>query len=371
MARAVRFGIRGGGEPVTSINLHPTNHPARLDRIVIVGNGGDCHVGAHFMEAADLLGWTSELVDIEQIPCSKWQLRIYWRLLGRRDPRARALGKRLLSTCDRVKPDWVVVTGRLPLDGPTIRRVQQRGIRIANFMTDDPWNPIYRCRWLERSLKEYDLLFSPRQSNIQQLSELNRKCAHYLPFGYSSEKHIHRKEKSINEDMGDVLFVGGADSDRVPYVRALKESGYEVALFGGGWNKYHELRDAWRGIGSLDEIRDACHRCKVTLVLPRHANRDGHVMRTFESAASMACILAEATAEHECIYGDYPSAILFQGIEDMLARTRNLCEDIVLRESVRESVFERIVSHGGNTYVDRLVSMAEIVGRNIESSRKQ
>jgi len=94
-------------------------------------------------------------------------------------------------------------------------------------------------------------------------------------------------------------------------------------------------------------------------------------MRTFESAASMACILAEATSEHECIYGDYPSAILFQGIEDMLARTRDLCEDVGLRELVRERVFERIVSHGGNTYVDRLISMTETVGRNIESSRKQ
>ena len=365
MARAVRFGIRCFREPMTSINLHPTNHPDRLDRIVIVGNGGDCHVGAHFMEAADLLGWTSELVDIEQIPCSKWQLRIYWRLLGRRDPRARALGKRLLSTCDRVKPDWVVVTGRLPLDGPTIRRVKQRGIRIANFMTDDPWNPKYRCRWLLEALAEYDTVFSPRKANLEDFQQISPSLASYLPFAYSSSKHETRGSgDDIREDLGDVLFVGGADSDRVAYARAFRQSGMRVVLFGGHWDRYPDLIESWQGLADLNTIRDACSRCKITLVLPRHANRDGHAMRSYESAASRGCILAEDTDDHRAMYGiGIGGEMLFRGLADMVQKARQLVNDDGARRSRRNAVFSRIVEEGRNTYCDRLKTMGASLSR--------
>ena len=350
---------------MTSINLHPTNNPERIDRIVIVGNGGDCHVGAHFLEAANLLGWSSELVNIEKIPCSKWRFRIYWRLLNRRDPRANALGKSLLSTCDRVKPVWVVVTGRIPLDGPTICRIKQRGIRIANFMTDDPWNPKYRCRWLLDALAEYDTVFSPRKANLEDFQQLSPNLASYLPFAYSSSKHEARGNgDDIREDLGDVLFVGGADSDRVTYARAFRQSGMRLVLFGGHWDRYPDLIASWKGMGDLNTIRDACFRCRVTLVLPRHANRDGHTMRSYESAASRGCILAEDTDDHRAMYGTGDGgAMLFSGLADMVQKARKLVNDHEARQSRRHAVFSRIVKEDRNTYCDRLKTMRASLSR--------
>jgi spore maturation protein CgeB len=366
MARAVRFGIRGFREPMMSINLHPTNHPDRNDRIVIVGNGGDCHVGAHFMEAADLLGWTSELVDIEQIPCSKWQLRIYWRLLGRRDPRARALGKRLLSTCDRVQPDWVLVTGRIPLEAPTIRQLKQQGVRIVNFMTDDPWNPKYICDWLLDALVEYDSVFTPRTANLYDFQKLLPNLATYLPFAFSVSKHEATKTSDgFGEDLGDVLFVGGADADRVTYARAFRESGLRLVLYGGLWDRYPDLLDSWMGIGDLSTVREACARCKITLVLPRHANRDGHTMRSFESAASRGCILAEDTRDHRLIYGVAEGDnLLFTGLSDMVEKASDLARSQEARRARRDAVYSRIVGDGGNTYCDRLQAIKASISRS-------
>lgn len=359
MASVVRFGIRGGGEPVTSNNLHPTNHPDRVDRIVIVGNGGDCHVGAHFMEAAKLLGWESQLVDIEKIRASKWRMRVYWRLLGRRDPRAGVLKRRLNEACDRFRPNWVLVTGRIPIDTSTIQGLQRRGVRMVNFMTDDPWNPLYRARWLREAMKQYDTIFTPRRSNIGDFEKLGSRQVVYLPFAYSSSKHEAIGPGVCEEDFGDILFVGGADSERVVYARALQEAGLKLILYGGFWDRFPDLRGSWRGMGTLETIRTACLRSKVTLVLPRHANRDGHVMRSYESAASRSCILAEGTGDHLAMYGDFFSeSMQFNGLSSMVTKAQLMVQNKDLRDMLRATMFDRIVRSGANTYQSRLNSMA-------------
>ncbi len=345
-----------------SINLHPTNHPDRLDRIVIVGNGGDCHVGAHFMEAADLLGWESQLVDIEKIRASKWRMRVYWRLLGRRDPRAGVLKRRLNEACDRFRPNWVLVTGRIPIDTSTIQGLQRRGLRMVNFMTDDPWNPLYHSNFLLKGLREYDAIFTPRQSNIGDFERLKVQHVEYLPFGYSASKHEAAPSSSCADSLSDVLFVGGADVDRVVYARAFREAGLNLMLFGGNWDRYPDLRSAWMGIGNLDTIRSACLRCKVTLVLPRHANRDGHVMRSYESAASRSCILAEDTSDHRRMFSDEVcKSTLFTNLSDMISKARLLVGEDQLRKSSRKDAYERIVANGRNTYCDRLMSIAKSI----------
>lgn len=335
---------------------------APSDRIVIVGNGGDCHVGSHFVEASKILGWECRLVDIEKFHTSKWKMRICWRFLGRRDPRATSLQIELVRTCDGFRPDWVLVTGRMPVYASTIRALQLRGAKVVNFMTDDPWNPLYQSRWLMEGLKKYDAIFTPRHSNIEDLKRLRVGHVAYLPFGYSASKHETTRSRSCDDSQSDVLFVGGADKDRVVYARAFREAGFSVTLFGGHWDRYPDLRSGWMGIGNLDAIRTACSKSKVTLVLPRHANRDGHVMRSYESAASRGCILAEDTGDHRGMYSDEvykPS--LFTSLSDMVRNAKFWIGDSQARQSWRDIVYDRVVAKGGNTYCDRMKSIAETV----------
>ncbi|MBM3965258.1 MAG: glycosyltransferase [Planctomycetes bacterium] len=330
------------------------------DRLLIVGNGGDCHVGSHFQEAAELLDLESKLVDIEQFRTSKWLMRIYWRILGRRDPRARYLKQTLLKACSNYRPACVLVTGRIPLSATTIRELKCHGATVVNFMTDDPWNPLYQSRWLMDSMRQYDIIFTPRHANIESFVQLGVHRVVFLPFAYSSRKHEVSWVRGMEEDLGDVLFVGGADADRVAYARAFLAAGFSLVLYGGLWDRYPDLRGSWRGIGTLDTIRQACLRSKVTLVLPRHANRDGHVMRSYESVASNACVLAEDTDDHREMFGDLRcDVMLFRGHDAMVQQARQLVQSKELRDLVRVKAFEKIVSKGGNAYTDRLNTMLD------------
>src|SRR5262249_15371140 len=93
---------------------------------------------------------------------------------------------------------------------------------------------------------------------------------------------------------------------------------------------------------------------KVALCLARHANRDGHVMRSLEIAAIGACMLVEDTAEHRELFGnDAETVIYFASIPEMLDRLQWLLQHPDECARLATAVRERIV-HGNHRYEDRL-----------------
>jgi hypothetical protein len=51
-----------------------------------------------------------------------------------------------------------------------------------------------------------------------------------------------------------------------------------------------------------DKVAAMTRSAKVNLVLVHRANRDGHVMRSFEAAALGGCLAVEHTDEHQEIF---------------------------------------------------------------------
>src|SRR5262249_38622950 len=119
----------------------------------------------------------------------------------------------------------------------------------------------------------------------------------------------------------DVIFAGGGDADRVPYIAALRRAGFRVALYGGYWDRFPETRGMSRGLGDLASLRRAMAATKGGLCMVRRQNRDGHCMRTFEVPAFGACMLAEWTEEHLDLFGPDGSAVTyFRNTSDMVEK---------------------------------------------------
>jgi spore maturation protein CgeB len=96
---------------------------------------------------------------------------------------------------------------------------------------------------------------------------------------------------------------------------------------------------------------------KVNLCLVRRANRDGHVMRSFEIAALGGCMLAEDTEEHREIFGgDGECVVYFRNPAEAADRARRLLGDAAERARLACAVRARVVQ-GAHTYRDRLVTM--------------
>lgn len=329
-------------------------------RLLIVGNPDRSHVGGHLLAAAATLGVPAGVAGTSGAFGRGLAQRILWRVADRRPARIAKFERDLLDRVAAERPAWVLCTGLAPVRRTTLDRLRQLGAARLNFLTDDPWNPAHRSRWFLRALPGYDVVFTPRRSNAADLTAAGCPDVRYLPFAYNPAEHFPGDPDPAVARPSDVLFVGGADPDRVALLTPLVRAGLDVALYGGYWDRHPETRPAARGHADPATLRAATAAAKVALVLVRRANRDGHVMRTFEAAAGRACLLVEDTAEHRDLFGpDGECVTYFDSPDTMVTRARSLLADEPGRRRLAEAVYRRIVADGLNTYADRLRTMLQ------------
>lgn len=330
-------------------------------KILIVGNPDPVHIGAHFDRAAKNLGLQPVLFDIRQAwHGSRWLVRFHWWFLGRRPPRMREYNRGLVEVCKTFSPRWLVCTGLVPVLRQTLDEISAQGIEAVNYLTDDPWNPAHRAPWIMKALPGYRKIFSVRRSNLEDLRRLGCADVGYLPFAYAPELHFPEIDPLRGENPlpgCDVAFVGGADRDRLPYIKALLQAGLKVGLYGGYWSRYRETRAHDYGMASPEKMRQAVGEAKINLCLVRKANRDGNAMRTFEIPAIGGCMLAEDTDEHRDIFGTEGERVLyFTTPEAMLDKARFLLAHEDERKKMARAA-HLLITQGGHTYRDRLMTM--------------
>jgi hypothetical protein len=335
---------------------HYTDHT-----LVLVGNPGVTHVGAHLHYAAKNLGFRAIFVDVnEAFTGSVWWRKLNWWGRGHRPPRLRQFSTHLVQLCREIRPTWLLATGLSPLTAPVLEEIGQLQVVRLNYLTDDPWNPAHRAPWLMKALPLYDHLFSPRRANLPDLKALGCQRVSYLPFAYAPEIHFpdsHPLSEKEEREAADVVFVGGADRDRVPLLTALLRAGFRVELYGAYWERFLETRANTWGEADPQTLRRVLGQAKVVLCLVRRANRDGHAMRTFEVAAIGACMLTEDTLEHREIFGEEGVAVVyFQTIAEMITKLQWLLTHDEERRRLARAAHHLIVQ-GRNTYTDRLTEM--------------
>jgi spore maturation protein CgeB len=332
-------------------------------KLALLGKSSGTHIGGSLARAATKLGIQSIWLDADKASSGPRLLRsLFWHLGGRRPLYLNQFSYELLKTCTRAMPEVLVATGMAPLTKSTLRALRKLGIVSVNYSTDDPWNPAMRSNWHLRALPYYDLICTPRRSNVSDFRRLGCARVHYLPFGYD-ETLFPSSVQSNDIHAYDVLFVGGADPDRAAFMTKFMRHGPPVALAGAYWERYPAFRAYALGTKSPEVIRAATAAAKVNLCLVRRSNRDGHVMRSFEIGAAGGCMLAEDTDEHREIFGPEGEAVIyFRHPEEAGLRARALVCNLSERTRLAASLHRRIID-GDHTYAHRLTTMLGIASR--------
>lgn len=329
-------------------------------RLLIVGNAGGTHVGASLLRAAQRAGLAAELLDAAAaFGGPAWRRRLSWHLLGHRPPRLGAFGRDLVAAARRGSANVLISTGQCPVGDDVLRELKRMGVTRLHYSTDDPWNPTARGGWFLRTLPLYDRVFTTRRANLADLAALGCPAPQYLPFAYDDTLFFHGPVTAERRAAlaSRVLFVGGADADRMPMVLALAEAGIGVALHGAYWERDARTRPFARGQADPATLRQATLAADVNLCLVRRANRDGHVMRSYEIPAIGGCMLVEDTAEHRALFGEDGAAVrYFRDTADLVERARELLDQPQLRVRLAQAAHERITRRG-NTYRERLATM--------------
>jgi spore maturation protein CgeB len=176
----------------------------------------------------------------------------------------------------------------------------------------------------------------------------------YLPFAYDPELSFP-EDAGIDQSMRfDILFVGGAEHDRVSVLTEIISSGLQVALYGDHWERYGVLRQYHYGRANEAMLRLLTARAPINLCLCRRANRDGHVMRSLEIPAIGGFMLAEDTGEHRELFGEEGECVLyFANARQAIEKANWVLQRPHERQRMSAAAHDRIVS-GPNTYGDRL-----------------
>ena len=330
--------------------------------LVIVGYSGGTHVAQSLFRAATDTRIDAALCGAEVAWSSIRILNaLSWRLREKRPPFDAQLEQRLLEHVGRMEPATVITTGLVPVLKKTIVACRNLGARCLHFSTDDPWNYALRAKWHLDALESYDIVFTPRRQNIDDLLRLPCRDVRYLPFAY--DPHLLSPVDLQATMEIDALFVGGADADRVSFFRRYLAAGGPVKLVGGYWGRYREMRAVTLGILSPGMVAALTRSAKVNLILVRQANRDGHVMRSFEAAALGGCLLVEWTDEHQRIFGPEGETVrFFRSPEDAAA----ICQKILTNSSERSRLSAAVkarIAGGRNTYRDRLDAMLQCANK--------
>ena len=231
----------------------------------------------------------------------------------------------VIACCNEIKPQIVLTTGLAPLSADVLKSLRDRGACCVNFLTDDPWNPDHRARWFLEALPFYDCVLTPRRGNMTDLERCCREVR-YLPFGYDPLLFfpVALTDGERQSLASDIVFAGGADAERVTWISALAKHGFNIRLHGDYWERYPETRDLGRGQADIPMLRKIIAASRVALCLVRHANRDGHSMRTFEVPAVGACMLVEKTDEHVDLFGPDGAAVVYfsDSVDEMVEKLK-------------------------------------------------
>ena len=316
-------------------------------RVVFIAYDAEGHVGQHLIEAATKLRIPYRIMSPAVAFDSAWLVsRINWHMRGHRPANLKEFGARAVDLCDGFNATHLIATGIAPLPRSAVQTIRASGVRCVNWLTDDPWSRVHKAPWFIETLAEYDVVYTPRSAVLEDLRAAGAHKIEIMPFAYCSACHFAAQTFHARQT---VSFVGGADKDRLRYVQALIKAGISIELYGGYWNKQREVGHYAGGFVDTPGYRAIVAGTAVSLCLVREANRDGHVMRSYELPAMRGCILAQDTLDHRELYGaDGETVRYFASRHDIVDVARQLLGDAAERKRLALAASGRVVRPENN-----------------------
>jgi spore maturation protein CgeB len=318
-------------------------------------------------DALDELGYEHRFVDEAPFtrPLDRSVIqKIGYRLLRRRPLTSWQFNRTLLNEALRFQPRLMLAVKGAYIRPAILRRIkQQTGAVLVNYATDDPFNRANATPDLTAGIPFYDLYACTKRAIMEDVRRAGCPNVAFVRFAYKPSVHFPESPATAAEAerfRSDVVLVGGADADRLPYVEALAgEPALTLALYGGYWNRYSGLRGYARGFAVGRDYRLALGASKIALCLVRRANRDGHAMRSLEIPACGAFMLAERTEEHLELYREGQDAAFFETKAELVEKVRYYLSHEEERRRIAHNGFLRVTG-GRHTYRDRMRDIAEL-----------
>lgn len=335
-------------------------------KIFLIGKGQSYDIGTFFYEELRALNFTFDFVDYKKYyPTGSTKLqRAYMKIFGRY-LYPLLLNNEIRKRVEIFKPDVAIIIKGSKIWFETLFQIKSiHNTMLVNYATDDPIALQESAPEIYKSIPIFDLYASTKKMIIDDIKKGGCKNVIFLPFAYQPNQHYpeHPKnQREIDRFNSDIVFIGGGDEDRIPYMKAIsKIPGIRLDLYGGYWDRYPELAQFYKGFAINRDYRLAMSGTKIAPGLVRRKNRDGHSMRTFEVPACSTFLLAERTEEHQEIFVEGRDVELFSTMEELINKILFYLKNDTARQRIAKNGYLHITS-GKNTYQDRLLKILSYI----------
>jgi hypothetical protein len=294
---------------------------------------------------------------------------VAWRRLARRARRvvapgqdardAGAVSARVIRHARDWRPELLVAFKALLLEAEALAGLACPKI---HYHPDDSTNPENRSPTFESAEALYDLHITTKSFNVEEIAARANGAAHFMFCAYDAVWHRGPGPWIARDPLYDVAFIGTRRGDREDLIaRLAKHFGKRMLVAGAGWSADWGVRRRSVVTGPVCGLNfsRAVWSARVHLGLLNSANRDLHSCRTFEVPASGGLFLAERTREHEALFDDGESAVLFGSPEELELQLRMLLEHPDLAASIASNGHRAIVD-GHNSYDDRARELLDV-----------
>jgi len=230
---------------------------------------------------------------------------------------------------------------------------------FCQYANDNPFNKAAKpglWRNYLASIKYFDLNFSYRHNNIWDYHRYGAKNVHLLRAYFIPAVDYPEPLNTIPERFKyDVVFAGHYEDDgRVEMLEAICETGFNLRLYGGGWDAaLLRLRadSPLRAQFPVSPVTGAEYRyaicgAKVALCFLSTLNHDTYTRRSFQIPAMKTAMLSQYTDDLATLFKPDEEAMFFRDKIELLDKLKLLIGDPAIRASIAEAGYRRIYADG-------------------------
>jgi len=222
------------------------------------------------------------------------------------------------------------------------------------------------------SIPLFDLYFMPSLTN-EEAAEASRKFGcKIIPFPLALADPLCHHPVAITpeekEKLGaDMVFLGTyAPENRARYLERLCREGYDVKIYGNGWNKLPWnscLRRKKRiipGNTPCEEMAKIIAASKIILAFMRDQNKEVIAWRTYEIPLCGGFMLHQRTKQAEEFLVPDQEAVFFGSYEEMKNKIDFYLKYPELRNKIAQAGYQRVLNCG-RLNRDQVKKMIEIL----------
>ena len=269
-----------------------------------------------------------------------------------------AVNNEMLTLARDLKPDIIWVFKGMEILPDTLKKIRRGNLKLVNYNPDHPF--IFSGKGsgntnVTQSVGLYDLHFCYHEGLRQQIAGRYQLPAVYLPFAF--DLSIDGFEKAtLHPERKKICFIGNPDRFRVDTILMLSRAGFEIDIYGHGWQRTKLALNINIGIYDAvygQEFWNKLRQYRVQLNIFRKHNLGSHNMRSFEVPAVGGIQLTPFSEEQAGFFEENKEVFFYRHTGELEDKCRYLL-DLPDREAnaIREAARRRSAT-SGYTYRDR------------------